>query len=137
MVKRIRGGRLQRIRARLLRGQPLCAHCLEAGLVRGATQVDHRVPLFQGGTEDDANKQSLCEECHKAKTITERGDTLRLGCDVNGIPADPTHHWRASEPSGSPQRASRVSPGRGPAIPGTRAAETACAPQLSYPAFEE
>ena len=95
-TKRIRGRRLQRIRARLLRGQPLCVHCLEVGIVKGAIQIDHRIPLFQGGEDTDENRQNLCDECHKAKTVTERGDTLRLGCDVNGNPADPTHHWGAS-----------------------------------------
>ncbi len=129
MIKRIRGRRLQRIRARLLRGQPLCVRCLEAGIVKGATQIDHKIPLFRGGEDTDENKQPLCGECHAEKTITERGDKLRLGCDVNGNPADPTHHWREPESSGStPPTAQCVSQGRGPAIPRTQRAETACDP---------
>jgi len=34
-------------------------------------QVDHRVPLEQGGGNDDVNLQLLCDDCHKIKTAAE------------------------------------------------------------------
>src|SRR3990167_939653 len=33
-----------------------------------ATEVDHIVPVHQGGTGDDRNLVSLCESCHDKKT---------------------------------------------------------------------
>ncbi len=34
--------------------------------------VDHIVPLEQGGTDDMSNLQTLCRSCHGRKTITEQ-----------------------------------------------------------------
>jgi hypothetical protein len=37
--------------------------------------------------------QSLCETCHNAvKQAQEKTGVLR-GCDTDGIPLDPGHHW--------------------------------------------
>lgn len=43
------------------------------GRISGATEVDHRVPLKQGGTDDRQNLQGLCHDCHAAKTKAEQG----------------------------------------------------------------
>lgn len=32
---------------------------------------DHVVPLEEGGTDDEVNLQTLCQECAKAKTAAE------------------------------------------------------------------
>ena len=37
-----------------------------------AAHVDHIKPLEDGGTDDDANLQVLCESCHGAKTRDEQ-----------------------------------------------------------------
>lgn len=50
----------------------LCQVCKRAGRVTIATEVDHRVPKSQGGTDDDDNLQSICKPCHKTKTGSER-----------------------------------------------------------------
>lgn len=71
-TKRITGRRLQRARAELFARQPLCEACEARGVVRLATQRDHRVPLAEGGTEDDANVQALCDDCHAEKSEGER-----------------------------------------------------------------
>ena len=97
-ITRIRGRRLQRIRARNLSAQPLCVYCLESGRIRAATQIDHRIPLFLGGVDDDSNRQPLCDDCHEAKSIVERGHRLRLGCDRLGLPLSPDHPWHARSP---------------------------------------
>lgn len=34
-------------------------------------QVDHHVPLKQGGSNDDCNLNLLCSECHATKTANE------------------------------------------------------------------
>lgn len=66
---RIRGDRWQKMRQRtLLSGQGACAKC---GRVHPSNQVDHIVPLEQGGSNDPANLQVLCVDCHKAKTAAE------------------------------------------------------------------
>lgn len=39
--------------------------------VQGRDQIDHKVPLEQGGSNDDSNLQPLCDDCHKAKTAAE------------------------------------------------------------------
>jgi 5-methylcytosine-specific restriction protein A len=70
--KRITGRKRQKLRADLFAEQPLCVECDRAGRVRLATQRDHIVPLSEGGTEDRENTQGLCDECHAAKSETER-----------------------------------------------------------------
>ena len=62
----------------LARDRGLCVACGATGHVALARDVDHRVPLWQGGAAlDPANLQSLCVPCHKAKTAAEAG--LRAG----------------------------------------------------------
>jgi 5-methylcytosine-specific restriction enzyme A len=68
------GGAWRKIRNAYLREHPLCAHCLEAGRTTAATEVDHVLPLRQGGTHSRANLQSMCHPCHMAKT---QGDGSR------------------------------------------------------------
>ncbi|MBF6573744.1 HNH endonuclease [Nocardia farcinica] len=34
-------------------------------------QVDHRIPVAAGGTDDDTNLWVLCDGCHQAKTQAE------------------------------------------------------------------
>jgi 5-methylcytosine-specific restriction protein A len=35
-------------------------------------EVDHKVPLSQGGAEHETNLQSLCIDCHDQKTRGEQ-----------------------------------------------------------------
>lgn len=61
------------IRPRILkRDNYLCVNCRAKDLAVPADCVDHIVPKEQGGTDDNSNLQSLCNQCHKAKTATER-----------------------------------------------------------------
>ncbi|MGF6986530.1 5-methylcytosine-specific restriction protein A [Paraburkholderia atlantica] len=89
---RTRGRKWLRIRERQLRLHPLCARCMDKGFVTEATEVDHIVPLFQGGTDAWKNLQSLCESCHVEKTTEDMGHRAG-GCDINGMPIDPRHPW--------------------------------------------
>lgn len=67
------GALWKRTRMQILqRDNYLCQECLKAGRYVTATDVDHIVPLAQGGTDRADNLQSLCHDCHKAKTARER-----------------------------------------------------------------
>lgn len=57
-----------RIRKLVLLEEPLCRQCLAEGRTTQAREVDHIIPLEAGGTDDRANLQALCRQCHKQKT---------------------------------------------------------------------
>lgn len=86
----------RKIRERTLkRDKGLCVECLALGHVRVATEVDHITRREDGGTDEMSNLDSLCTECHRAKTKKENGSKT-IACDVNGYPMDPSHHWNAA-----------------------------------------
>ncbi|AOT26252.1 HNH endonuclease [Vibrio anguillarum] len=59
-------------RARILeRDSFLCQVCLSNGIITAARDVDHIINKANGGTDDDANLQSICSPCHKEKTAKE------------------------------------------------------------------
>jgi 5-methylcytosine-specific restriction enzyme A len=68
---RTRGSVWMARRARWLKHQPVCVMCLACGRTSAASQVDHVIPLIDGGRDDESNYQSLCEPCHIAKTAEE------------------------------------------------------------------
>ena len=55
----------------LRRDRGLCIPCVAKGFYTLATQVDHVVNLASGGEDSMANKQSICDPCHKEKTAKE------------------------------------------------------------------
>lgn len=57
------------IRERILGEQLWCQRCQAPG--RSDDVVDHRIPLAEGGTDEDSNRQRLCRTCHRAKSIEE------------------------------------------------------------------
>lgn len=81
VTERVRGRALQVIRERILRrahGLCECDEC-RAGPPRLAVEVDHRVPLWEGGADDDSNRQALSLECHDRKTKAEAARRAALG----------------------------------------------------------
>lgn len=76
-VERIRGRKLQAIRARLFAQQPECVVCLKAGRHRLAVIRDHIIPLMEGGADDEVNQQGLCQDCSDAKTAIESARSRR------------------------------------------------------------
>lgn len=70
-VPRLRGPELQALRAALFAREPLCRLCYNQGIVTPATIRDHILPLGEGGTEDEANTQPVCQRCHNAKSYKE------------------------------------------------------------------
>jgi len=62
----------QQARKRVLeRDCGLCQPCLLLGRVTQAQAVDHIVPKFEGGGDDELNLQAICDDCHTAKTAAE------------------------------------------------------------------
>lgn len=76
-TERTRGGKWSRMRAKWLRKHPLCCMCEAEGHVTIADEVDHIVPLWAGGKDDDSNYQSLCKPHHAAKTAEEAKQRAR------------------------------------------------------------
>ena len=80
-TERVRGSRgvkdRERIRARDA-GQ--CQQCKREDRqhIRIGTEVDHIKPLWKGGSDDDDNKELLCDEHHKAKSKRETVERARL-----------------------------------------------------------
>jgi len=98
MIDRIRGRRLQEIRAEYRRIAPLCERCSERNppRVRLWTQLDHRVALVNGGVDFDVDpeqRQGLCDECHAEKTDEDLKRGPSAACDEQGWPTDPRHPW--------------------------------------------
>lgn len=87
MSERIRGRTLQRIRMRFLIDNPYCVHCEAKGLLHVfAAEVDHKLPLHQGGEDVPNNRQGLCKACHLIKSKTERGHRVKPRVGLDGYP---------------------------------------------------
>lgn len=89
--------RWKALRASQLKREPLCRFCGQLGRVTAATIADHVKPhkgdlvLFF----DPQNLQSLCKTCHDSTKAIQEHRGILVGCDVNGKPLDPNHHWNA------------------------------------------
>lgn len=74
-AQRITGSRLQTIRDRILRrdnGLCQCDDCKAAAFPLAADIVDHRIPLWEGGSDTDDNRQAMASvPCHQKKTAEE------------------------------------------------------------------
>jgi 5-methylcytosine-specific restriction protein A len=70
-----RGGRpWRRLRDEVLKRDRYmcrCEACRSCGLVTLADEVDHIVPLFEGGTDEPSNLRAINHDCHKLKTQAE------------------------------------------------------------------
>jgi 5-methylcytosine-specific restriction endonuclease McrA len=61
--------------------------------------LDHTTPRKAGGADIAHNLVWLCHSCHSRKTARHNGGFGNkfkglTGCDANGLPLDPNHHWR-------------------------------------------
>ena len=85
------GAAWRKLRASVLSSEPLCEHCSKRGLIVQATDVDHIDD--DASNNDRGNLASLCHSCHSHKTMASMGHNVYMGCDVNGMPIDPSHPW--------------------------------------------
>lgn len=85
-IERVRGRKLQQIRAHHFRLFPLCVKCKEKGKVSLAVELDHIIPLFKGGPDTHENRAGLCKECHKTKTAIDMGHKPRVAVGIDGWP---------------------------------------------------
>ena len=87
-----------RRRAKLqLLHEPLCAYCLQRGLVVPAEIADHVERHCGDYTKFLTGKlQSLCRSCHSSIKAREERRGFRLDIGVDGWPLDPRHpvKWR-------------------------------------------
>lgn len=68
---RLRGRAAVERRARWLRNHPLCVDCQDEGRVTAGQEVDHIVPLWKGGADDESNLATRCILHHNVKTAAE------------------------------------------------------------------
>jgi len=54
-----------------------CASCKRKLGPQDDWDVDHVIALENGGTDEDANLQILCEWCHKPKTADDHGQAAK------------------------------------------------------------
>jgi 5-methylcytosine-specific restriction protein A len=55
----------------------LCQQCKAEGRSVVGEVVDHRTPLWAGGSDEDRNKWLLCIPCHDVKTAREASERGR------------------------------------------------------------
>jgi 5-methylcytosine-specific restriction protein A len=67
------GAHWRKLRALVLREEPLCRECAKIGCVVAATDVDHVIPRARGGTDERNNLQPLCASHHSQKTASQDG----------------------------------------------------------------
>ncbi len=71
----------------LARDCSLCCVCARAGRGTLATEVDHIIPRAKGGSHcADDLLQSICGDCHQAKTDAENGRVRREATGLDGWP---------------------------------------------------
>jgi len=79
----------QRTRIRIRDGY-CCQMCKRAVRVG---EVDHRIALVNGGSDEDSNLWLLCSTCHADKTRLDLGHKVRTGNGEDGMPTSGLHHW--------------------------------------------
>jgi 5-methylcytosine-specific restriction endonuclease McrA len=52
-------------------------YCRAVWIERHGWELDHIVPLADGGTHELSNMQTLCRACHRAKTVREAVERAR------------------------------------------------------------
>lgn len=71
-LRRVSSWKWEQVRQRILtRDCGLCQVCAANARVTLGSEVDHIAPISEGGSDADANLQTICPPCHKAKTASE------------------------------------------------------------------
>ena len=81
----------RKLRHQVLAEVPLCEYC-PPGTITPATEVDHSD--FDPANNSRENLKSTCKPCHSIRTMASLyGRPARMGCDAEGNPINPEHHW--------------------------------------------
>lgn len=80
---RLTGRKLQDRRMKVWTRNPHCAHCGKLCDFPGGFELDHVVPLYLGGADDESNCQVLCVAW---KTVN--GQRVKLGCHAEKTARD-------------------------------------------------
>lgn len=81
--RRITGSRLQARRYRLWLASPVCAQCGQVVSYPSGFELDHKVPLYQGGADTEDNCQILC-----VRFELVNGQQVKAGCHAEKTQAD-------------------------------------------------
>ena len=65
----------------------LCVACRLVGVITAATEVDHIIPKAKGGSDDESNLQPLCSECHRKKSLADKGYRTKPAIGIDGVPS--------------------------------------------------
>jgi len=87
----LNGAAWGRLRALVISEQPLCAQCQREGRIEHGNEVDHIDN--DASNNERCNLENLCHACHSLKTQRDQHGSTMKGCDVDGMPLDPHHHW--------------------------------------------
>ena len=85
--QRTRGRRWMDMRHVVLVEEPVCMICGR----KASTQVDHKIAVTNGGTDERDNLQGICDECHDIKTAKDLGikpPPDKIGLDGYPIPKE-------------------------------------------------
>jgi 5-methylcytosine-specific restriction protein A len=91
----LNGATWRKLRATVLREQPMCPVCEAEGKLVPAVDVDHIDNDASNNARD--NLMGLCRPHHSVKTNVDHYGRRVRGCDVNGIPLDPDHAWNVEK----------------------------------------
>lgn len=72
-TKKRYGKSWEKISTQYRKAHPFCEICFAKGVAEPAVLVHHKVPLRNGGTNDESNLQALCMSCH-SRIHAEHGD---------------------------------------------------------------
>jgi len=82
---RYRTSRWTKLRAAILRRDPLCRYCAARGRAEAATTVDHIVPVARGGAFwSQDNLAPACLSCNSSKADQPLDEWMAQGCDLGG-----------------------------------------------------
>ena len=75
--------------------EPLCRMCLQMGIFRAGTQVDHIIPLAVDWDKrlDSDNTQNLCLTCHSSVKAKQERTGRLAGNAADGQPLDKGAAW--------------------------------------------
>lgn len=117
-----------KLRRMVLAEVPLCQYC-PPGVITPATEVDHKNNDPADNSRE--NLVSTCKPCHSIKTMAYMyGRPARMGCDAEGNPINPAHHWNQSTVEAATGLAGDVE-GDAQKSPAADGSEPTCSPSFT------